>query len=91
MLPPDRGRHPGDVPDCTGPDVTTGLDSDADGTADSVFTDDGDDLLLHTDLDADGYGDQVLRIRPDGRTSVEDADCHEPPSLVEMLTRWWRG
>jgi hypothetical protein len=78
------------VPDCAGPDVTSGLDSDADGTPDSVFTEDGDDLLLHTDLDADGYGDQSVRMRPDGSTSVEVETCEDPPSLVDVLTRWWR-
>lgn len=91
MLPSDGRRRPGDVPDCAGPDVTAGLDSDADGIPDSVFTDDGDDLLLHTDLDSDGYGDQSLRMRPDGSTSVEMATCDDPPSLVDLLTRWWRG
>lgn len=91
MLPPDRPRGPGDVPDCAGPDVTAGLDSDGDGTPDSAFTEDGDDLLLHTDLDADGFGDQTLRLRADGGTSVEDVGCDDPPSLVEMLIRWWRG
>lgn len=80
MLPPERPRRPADVPDCIGPDVTAGLDSDADGTPDSVFTDDGEDLLLHTDLDADGYGDQVLRLRPDASTSVEQTTCDDPPS-----------
>ncbi len=91
MLPPDPPRRPGDVPDCRGPDVTAGLDSDADGTPDSVFTEDGDDLLLHTDLDADGYGDQVLRMRSDGSTSVEVETCDDPRSLVDLLIRWWRG
>ncbi|WP_300018330.1 hypothetical protein [Pseudonocardia sp.] len=91
MLPPDRARRPADVPDCAGPDVTAGLDSDADGTPDSVFADDGEDLLLHTDLDDDGLGDQILRIGPDGGTSVEVEACAEPPTLVALLSRWWRG
>lgn len=93
MLPPDRPRDPGSVPEppgCAGPDVRSGLDSDDDGRPDSVFGDDGDDLLLHTDLDADGFADRTLRLRPDGSTSVEGLPCDDPPSLVESLLRWLR-
>lgn len=89
MRPPDA---PGRVPEeagCAGLDVTTGLDSDADGHPDSIFTEDGDDLLLHTDLDADGLADQTLRLRPDG-VEVGVQVCDDPPSLVEVLLRWLR-
>ena len=56
-------RRPGTV---SGIDVTGGLDTDADGRADTVVTSDGADLVLHTDLDGDGLADQVLHIGPDG-------------------------
>lgn len=42
------------------------VDTDADGRPDTIVTDDGFDLVLHTDLDGDGLADQVLRIGPDG-------------------------
>ncbi len=93
MLPPDRPRHPGSVPDrpgCAGPDVTGGPDTDDDGRPDSIFADDGDDLLLHTDLDGDGFADRTLRLRPDGSTSVDEIGCADPPSLIESLMRWLR-
>ncbi|MDN5749708.1 MAG: hypothetical protein L0H64_14515, partial [Pseudonocardia sp.] len=87
-----------DEPGCTGLDdtglddtgtgihVAGGLDSDADGHADSVFTEAGDDLLLHTDLDGDCLADQAVRLRPDGGTSMER--CDDRPSPVEVLLRW---
>ncbi len=56
-------RRPGQV---AGIDVTRGLDTDGDGHADTVVTDDGVDLVLCTDLDGDGFADQVLHVGPDG-------------------------
>ncbi|MDN5931751.1 MAG: hypothetical protein L0I24_11925 [Pseudonocardia sp.] len=79
---------PRSVPDEPGcPDVSAGLDSDDDGTPDSLFTTD-DDLLLHTDLDADGLADRTLRLRADGTTELEP--CDEPPTLIDVLTRLLR-
>ncbi len=85
-------RSPADVPEegnC-GPDVRAGLDSDRDGRPDSIFTSDGDDLLLHTDMDADGLADRSLRLRADGSVTpgVTDQECTDPPSLVDALLRW---
>ncbi len=83
-------RSPADVPEepgC-GPDVRAGLDSDHDGRPDSIFTTDGDDLLLHTDTDADGLADRSLRLHPDGSVTV--AECADPPTLVDALLRWLR-
>jgi len=63
---PDAG-HTGARPTRTdGTDGTDAVDTDADGRPDTVVTDDGFDLVLHTDLDGDGLADQVLRIGPDG-------------------------
>lgn len=56
-------RRPGLV---SGIDVTGGVDTDADGRADTVVTGDDVDLVLSTDLDGDGLADQVLHIGPDG-------------------------
>lgn len=78
--------HDGDIRG--GPDVRAGVDSDHDGHPDSIFTADGDDLLLHTDTDADGHADRALRLRPDG--TVADEGCPEPPSPVETLLGWLR-
>ena len=87
-------RGPWSVPEpgC-GPDVRAGLDSDDDGVPDSVFTADGDDLLLHTDLGGDGLADRTLRLRPDGTTATDDAPCPDPdpPTLLESLWRLLRG
>lgn len=83
-------RDPRSVPDGPGcPDVSTGLDSDEDGTPDSVFTTDDEDLLLHTDLDADGLADRTLRLHADGRTDLEPCDA-EPPTLIDVLARLLR-
>ncbi len=84
-------RLPWEVPGCAGPDVTAGLDSDDDGVPDSVFADDGEDLLLHTDLDGDGLGDRTLRLGPDGHAAVEPVTCPDPPSPLEVVLRWLRG
>ena len=87
-------RLPWTVPDdpgCAGPEVAAGFDSDLDGTADSVFTPDGDDLLLHTDLGADGLADRTLRLRPDGTVAVEAPACADPPSPLEVVLRLLRG
>ena len=59
-------------------DVTGGWDTDGDGLADTVVTDDGVDLLVHTDLDGDGVADQVLRIGPDGTVTVVGAALPGP-------------
>lgn len=95
MYPPDP-RSPAEVPPepgcadlvVTGLDVSGGLDSDGDGEPDSIFTEDEEDLLLHTDLDGDGRADQTVRLRPDGGTALELHD--DPPSPVEVLLRWLR-
>ncbi|MCE0765330.1 hypothetical protein LWC35_20840 [Pseudonocardia kujensis] len=69
---PDPDAHP-DVdapvrPEPLGPAPTRvavgadGLDTDADGLADSAVVVDGPDLLLHIDFDGDGLADQVLRL-----------------------------
>jgi hypothetical protein len=60
-------RHPGSVPDDEPArvDVSSGFDSDGDGRADTVVSDDGFDLVLSTDLDGDGLADQILRIGSD--------------------------
>jgi hypothetical protein len=88
-------RTPWSVPEpgCPGPDVRHGFDSDGDGAADSVFTADHDDLLLHTDLGGDGLGDRTLRLRPDGSAGLEPPPCPaaEPPTLLEALLRLLRG
>lgn len=87
-------RDPRAVPDDDGcPDVTTGFDTDDDGTPDSLFTDEPStgDLLLHTDLDADGLADRTLHLHADGSTDVEPC-ADDPPTLVDVLTRllrWW--
>lgn len=81
---------PRSVPDDPGcPDVSAGLDSDDDGTPDSLFTTDDDDLLLHTDLDADGLADRTLRLHADGSTDLVACD-EEPPTLIDVLTRLLR-
>lgn len=80
-------RDPAYVPEELGcSDVRAGLDSDADGRPDSIFTSDGDDLLLHTDLDADGLADRSWRLHSDGSISAEDCDA---PSGLTILLRWW--
>ncbi len=56
-------RRPGLV---GGIDVTGGVDTDADGRADTLVTGEGADLVLSTDLDGDGLADQVLHLGPDG-------------------------
>jgi hypothetical protein len=91
-------RTPWSVPDepgapaCRGPDVRSGLDSDDDGAPDSLFTTDGDDLLLHTDLGADGLADRTVRLRADGTAAVEAPPCADgEPSLVTLLVRILRG
>jgi hypothetical protein len=69
-------RRPGSVPDDDsarppfgfGVDVTAGIDTDTDGRADTLVTDDGIDLILLTDFDGDSFADRVLRIGPDGIT-----------------------
>ncbi len=81
--PADAPRDPG----CA-PQVGAGLDSDRDGRPDSVFTTDGDDLLLHTDMDADGLADRSLRLHPDG--TITEHECADPPSIVETVLRWLR-
>lgn len=83
-------RDPRAVPDDGCPEITTGIDSDADGTPDSLFTgDDSGDLLLHTDLDGDGLADRTTALRADG--SHDTAPCDDdPPTLVEVLTRLLR-
>lgn len=83
-------RDPRAVPDDGCPDVTTGFDSDADGTPDSLFTeDDAGDLFLHTDLDGDGSADRTLTLHADGGTGTAPCD-DDPPTLVEVLTRLLR-
>jgi hypothetical protein len=84
-------RHPGHVPDPDAPDhpadapppeiPSDGFDTDGDGTADTMVTDDGVDLILLTDLDGDGLADQVLRIGPDGvvREAVPEQPQAAPP------------
>lgn len=83
-------RDPRSVPDDDPPrcsDVTDGLDTDGDGTADSVFTEHpAGDLLLHLDLDADGLADRTFALRADGTTDVRGCD-DDPPSLVDVLLR----
>ena len=64
-------RRPGRVADApadqaSGLSVASGVDTDLDGRADTVVTDDGIDLVLHTDLDGDGLADQMVHIGPDG-------------------------
>ena len=93
-------RTPWSVPDepdgsgggpCRGPDVRSGFDSDGDGTPDSVFDPDGEDLLLHTDLGTDGLADRTVRLHEDGRATVEAPGCADDDSLVEVLLRLLRG
>lgn len=83
-------RDPRSVPDDGPPpcaDVTDDLDTDGDGTADSIFGESpAGDLLLHVDLDADGLADRTFALRADGTTDVHDCD-DEPPSLVDVLLR----
>jgi hypothetical protein len=63
-------RRPGQIADpdapSLGPSVADGVDTDADGRPDTIVSDDGVDLILHTDQDGDSYADRVLRIGPDG-------------------------
>ena len=75
-----RERGPADVPDVPteGPDVRGGTDTDGDGRADTLLTDDGDDLLVLSDLDGDGLADRVLRVGPDGSVHG-DAEADETP------------
>jgi hypothetical protein len=62
-----------------------GLDTDADGLADSVVVVDGPDLLLHTDLDGDGLADQVLRLGPTTLTGRA-----APPTVDDRAeVHWW--
>jgi hypothetical protein len=64
-------RRPGRIPEPPPAgriEVAGGFDTDGDGLADTVVTDDGVDLVLLTDLDRDGLADQILRIGPDGIT-----------------------
>jgi hypothetical protein len=78
-------RRPSDVPDdepwhADPLDVTAGLDTDADGRADTVVSDDGVDLVLLTDLDGDSLADQVLRIGPGGVVrEVEPSELDDHP------------
>lgn len=82
--PPDAG--------CTGPDVSAGVDSDRDGHPDTVFAEDGDDLLVHTDLDGDGRADQTVRIRGDATSDTEAPPCAgPPPTLLDLLVRLLGG
>jgi hypothetical protein len=77
-----------------GPD---GLDTDANGFADSAVVADGPDLMLHTDFDGDGLADQVLRLgpstlppHPDGRRA--GSDTGERPEEVHWWAPWtWFG
>ena len=64
-------------------DVRAGADTDGDGRADTLLTDDGDDLLVLTDLDADGLADRVLRIGPDGSVDryPEADDLRDDPGF----------
>lgn len=71
--PIDGPRRPGLIPDddaflpVPAPvDVSGGVDSNADGRPDTLVTDDGFDLVVHTDRDGDGLADHVLRIGADG-------------------------
>jgi hypothetical protein len=75
-------RCPGLVDD---PDVPVGppVDTDGDGSPDTVVFGDGVDLVLSTDLDGDGCLDRVLRIGPDG---VAREVVHRPE---EPLPGWF--
>ncbi|MFC5996061.1 hypothetical protein ACFQE5_17790 [Pseudonocardia hispaniensis] len=64
---------PGD-PAPPGLPVADGLDTNGDGTPDTVVTAEGSDLLLHTDLDGDGLADQILRIGPGRGSDAFDPD-----------------
>jgi hypothetical protein len=66
-----------------GPD---GLDTDADGIADSAVVVDGPDLVLHTDFDGDRLADQVLRLGPSS-LPAHPADRSTPEHSPEV--HWW--
>lgn len=75
-------RNPGCVPDIGRArflDVTHGVDTDGDGLADTVVTDDGVDLILLTDLDGDGIADQIVRIGPDAEVRYVQPEADGPP------------
>jgi hypothetical protein len=78
-------RRPGDVPDDEWPpSVAGGFDTDGDGRADTVVTDDGIDLILLTDLDRDGFADQILRIGPDGVVRELDPEPAPGPTGADI-------
>jgi hypothetical protein len=64
-------RRPGTIPDevDAGPpgiDVRAGTDTDGNGTADTLLTVEGADLVVHVDLDGDGFADRVLHVGTGG-------------------------
>lgn len=61
-------------------DITGGVDTNADGRPDTLVTDDGFDLIVHTDRDGDGFADHVLRIGPDG--GVREVAPRSPAGAV---------
>jgi hypothetical protein len=69
---------------------TGGIDTDADGRADSSVAVDGPDLVLHTDFDGDGLADQVLRLGPATLSAALSAP-RAAPATVEHPTEvhWW--
>jgi hypothetical protein len=62
----DDGRDPGQVPDELPTDVGAGFDTDGDGRADTLLSDDGVDLIIAMDVDGDMFADRMLCIGVDG-------------------------
>lgn len=102
---PDDERDPGGaVLGIHGVDVHGGVDTDADGVADTQLDADGADLLVLTDLDGDALADRVLRIGADGAVDAvyPSADVRpasaapgEPADALDgalcRLRTWWDG
>ncbi len=51
-------------------DVRAGVDTDLDGTPDTLLVPHPDDLVLAADTDHDGLADVIIRIGPDGVAST---------------------
>jgi hypothetical protein len=71
--------------------VHDGADTDGDGWADTLLTDDGTDLLVLTDLDGDGLADRVLRIGPDGSVHVQGDDPDDRGTGSVAAQSLWAG